>query len=210
MRRFVSLLVFILGSGAAQAWTVQVAAYTNEADAEAQLLRLEPLQMGHYLERSGGVLRVRVGCFFEVETARLAAEQVRTAGFTEADIGPLTAGLRPRACITRSPGFVPPPRWGTYQPLQDGLSFWVELGGRTRFISYSSLGWRVSQDGAGLALATSGAEEGSTFTQQNGTVLYRTNQNLRVAQGQLLWQSGRTALILESDTVSAYTVTSYP
>ena len=200
------LTLLLLGTASAQPWTVQVAAYTNERQAQQEAQRLEPYQLGHYLERSGENIRVRVGCFGDVEAAGLIAEELEQLGF-DTGLSPLTPGLSPRRCVTRSVGFVTPERWSLHRRHAEGASFWVELGGRTGFISYDQNGWRLTERDENTTNSTiRNATTQGAFSERDGVVFYTSGLTLRVAQGQLLWQTNDRALILEGNKVSAYVV----
>ena len=199
-----ALLALSLGSSAsAQAWTVQVAAYTNEADARQELARLEPYQLGHYAERSGGFIRVRVGCFTKVEAAQAVAAQLGGFGF-DTSLAPLTQRLRERRCVGREVGFVTPENWGLYEQGPQGASFWLQLGMVRGFIAYTQNAWTLSQNPDLRFLAA--PPSATTFFERGGAVFHDPASPLRLSDGQLLWQNSDTALILEQDKVSAYRV----
>ena len=197
------LILSLFSTAQTQTWTVQVAAYTNEADAVAEMARLEPHQLGHYAERSDGFIRVRVGCFTEVETAQGVAEQLGSLGF-DTSLAPLTAGLRERRCVGREVGFVTPERWGLYEQGPQGASFWLQLGMVRGFIAYTQNAWRLSQTPDIRFSAV--PPNVRAFYEREGVVFHDLASPLRLTNGQLLWQNSDTALILEQDKVSAYRV----
>ena len=212
-------LIFILGLllatlGHAQPWTVQTVALQDYGEALAVSDQLRALSYDAYVDfglyEGQQFVRVRVGCFDDQDSAAFFASQL--VGVTaEAVAVPLEAAPKTSFCVRRVVGFEPPPVWGVLGTTASAVSFWVEVLGQRRFVVFTGNTWRVAQSEQDVADLT------RTATAERGAALFRQDANARVlcdwrgtpfnvTTGQLLWQGGAWAIVLEAGAVTAYHV----
>ena len=226
MRFALLLLAFLWMTAAnAQGWTVQTAAFEREQDAAGYATTLQALGYDAYTElgSSGGghVSRVRVGCFSSRAGAKAYAEHVAGRIPAEVAIAPLETGSTPSVCLRRTVGFVPPDRWEVAADTSQAVTFSVTVGAQEGFVSFDGT-WQVQQSRSSVAAspfiastsdlepAPQTASDLFSETSESGlnvvTVRW-AGRELVVTPGQLLWQRGAVAVVLEAAGVVAYHVT---
>ena len=204
-------LILCLLTGLAQAqWSVQTTALSSAQAAQAQVRALQALAFDAYAHTPGdGLTRVRVGCFTERDLAEAYAAAVRRRAGGDARPVRWEDGAAPRLCLGRDTGFTLPERWGVLSQDSAGVRFWLELGGVRAFAAFTE-SWTLAQSEAELAqlarASTLSAAQGEPlFSEDGSTVHLRWGaQRIFVTRGELLWQRGARAVVLEAGRVVAY------
>ena len=214
-----SLALFGMTAASAQGWTVQTAAFEREQDAAEYATTLQGLGYDAYTESgtSGGgyIARVRIGCFTSRAGAKAYAEHVAGRISTEVAVALLETASTPSVCLRRTVGFVPPDRWGVAADTPQGITFSVTVGAQEGFVSFDG-SWQVQQSRSDFTASTSNLESvaltsANLFSETsesglNVVTVRRAGRNLVVTPGQLLWQRGAAAVVLEAAGVVAYHV----
>lgn len=211
---FSGLLLF--AQGYAQPWTVQTVALQNYEEALATQAQLQALDYDAYVDfglyQGQQFVRVRVGCFDDQDSADFFARQLAGQVTAEAVAVPAESETGASLCIKRLIGFALPERWDVLASTASGISFWVELLGQRRFVAFTGTAWRVAQserDLSSLGAAPSQGETVEVFRQDGATprILFTWSETpLTIAVGELLWQRGAWAVVLEDGAVAAYHV----
>lgn len=151
------LMILVLAAGAvwAQEWTIQTVAVRDLREAQLTALDLTSLGYDAYTEFTMSeeglqYVRVRVGCFYDVEGAERIAELLRTMVTREAVVVERSPGAPARGCLRSLVGFVPPGAWD--QPQRGVPTFVVEVAGVRGVVRFMEGRWRVMQDPAADAL----------------------------------------------------------
>ncbi len=213
-------LLTLAATGQAQSWTVQTVALQNYGEALAVSDQLKALDYDAYVDfglyEGQQFVRVRVGCFEDQASAAFLASRLVGNVTAEAVAVPLEASPPTAACVRRVVGFETPASWDVLTTAAPGISFWVEVLGQRRFITFTGTAWRVAQTEEELAGLTASPTSDSplnsspsepAFVQDASRVLCNVGgRSVTVTAGELLWQGGAWAVVLEGGAVTAYHV----
>ncbi|HEX7004684.1 MAG TPA: SPOR domain-containing protein [Trueperaceae bacterium] len=208
-----AILLLPMAQAQAQFWTVQTAAFQDYRQALSQVDQLLDLGFDAYSEftMSNGqqYSRVRIGCFAGRSAAEAFASDLSGAVTAEAVPQPLSEGASVTACVDWDVGFVKPREWSIERRRPDIL-FRVEVGGQVGFLRHTGAGWEFTHSSPAPLLAP--AEQSVDFVEVEigGVTLVqarpRGGDPVNACGGQLLWQSGRVAVVERSDSVIACVV----
>ena len=196
-----------------------MAAFGSQQEATNYAASLQPFGYDAYTELgsggSGQVVRVRIGCFDSRTSAKAYAEHVTGRTAAEAVVAPLEIGSTPTLCLRRTVGFVPPSRWGVAADTAQGITFSVTVGAQEGFVSFDGNAWQVQQsrsdlaDSAGLEHVAQTSTDLFSERLESGSSVVTVRwagRELVVTPGELLWQRGAAAVVLEAAGVVAYHV----
>lgn len=218
-RALCTFVLLLLGTALAQAdlWTVQTAAYQDYRQASSQIDELLNLGFDAYSEfaMSGGnqYARVRIGCFTTRAAAEAFASDMRGNVTADAVAQPLSVGAAVEKCVEWDVGFLKPQVWDTVRRVPDVL-FRVELGGQAGYLQHAGSGWRFAHSPP--VPVDPASRDSSRFSEVRfgGINLVQARldngEQLNACTGDLLWQSGLTAVVERSDSVIACVVDEFP
>jgi hypothetical protein len=207
-----SLALLILGNALAEQWTVQTVAHRDYRNATSVQEELFGLGFDAYIDfavtNNEQFARVRVGCFDSREAAERFAEGLLGSVTREAVPVPLefTTGTTPLYCLKRDIGFIVPAAW---RQLEAGhrVVFEVTTLTSSALIIHDGSKWRLYQQHEDISALSAQPETSSVFRQQSLFGVSRVYyQDTIIAHGELLWQRGNVAVVLEGDTVVAYAI----
>lgn len=207
------LALLALSSALAEQWTVQTVAHRDYRNATSVQAELTDLGFDAYVDFAvaDGVqfARVRVGCFDSRAAAQSFAEGLLGSVTSEAVPVPLefTTGTTPKYCLKRDVGFIVPTSWRQLEAGHRAV-FEVTTLASSALIVHDGGKWRLYQRHEDISALSAPAEPPLTpFRQQPLLGVNRIfYQDTIIAHGQLLWQRGNVAIVLEGDTVIAYAI----
>lgn len=207
------LALLFLNSALAEQWTVQTVAHRDYRNATSVQEELFGLGFDAYIDfavtNNEQFARVRVGCFDSREAAQSFAQGLLGSVTREAVPVPLefTTGTPPLYCLKRDIGFIVPAAW---RQLEAGhrVVFEVTTLTSSARIVHDGKKWRLFQQHEDIsALSAQPEADTNPFRQQPLFGVTRVYyQGIIIAHGELLWQYGNVAVVLEGDTVVAYAI----
>jgi len=216
--RALLLLLFLAGSGIASShWTVQTVAFPDFRLAQDVIAELRTHGFDAYAEFTmqddTQYARVRVGCFSS-EAAAAAMAELLLAGFADAAVvQPYSAGSGASFCVRDDVGFIKPADWSIQEQDRQQIIFRVELAGAVGFVRMAGAEWRLLTE---IEPAAPPSSAGSVrFYQAEGSpgALIRAEvagSDRIICPGELMWQSGHTAVVERSTMIAACVVESPP
>ncbi|UCH27529.1 MAG: SPOR domain-containing protein [Trueperaceae bacterium] len=200
----------LLGTSAAQPWTIQTVAYRDFRDASTVAESLRTLGFDAYTEfamfKGKQFTRVRVGCF----TSKLAAENMASSlrkGITrEAVPLPLTPGADVQACIDLEIGFLKPSVWQLDGIDGEAILFYIEIGGKEAYVRHDGARWEVLQSRPETYRRTISSEVRFQQIYLNDVALVqlsRMQHTINLCEGSLLWQGSNVVVVEQQGAVVA-------
>lgn len=201
------ILLTIAGFVRAQppgAFTLQAFSFYTQARAEGVAQRLRAVGFDAYIEApaSSGWVQVRIGCFGSRADAEGLLRDVHRRVSGDALVVPFTPGGGASVCVTRELGFIPPADWGVAARSPSSVLFRVGSA-PARYLGFDGGGWWVAQSASEVERRDPPATPASLDARYRATrsgdlPLVRADLaggSLLVAAGELLWHSGRAAVV---------------
>lgn len=215
------VLLFLLLSGVAAAspdrWTVQTVAFPDYRQAQDAVSELQQRGFDAYTEftmfEDTQYARVRIGCFTSEAAAAGMAELLLRGAAEEAVVQPLSPGAAAGFCLHDDVGFIKPAEWRIQQQDARQIIFRVQLAGAVGYVRMFDAEWRLLTELEPTAPAGGGVPlqfRQESFADQPVVSAPVGGQNRIVCGGELLWQSGRTAVVERSSVISACSVEPLP
>ncbi len=205
---WLGLQCLLLSMAEAERWTVQAGTFEDFRNAQQLVSQLAAMGFESYTEffmlENRQLVRVRFGCFLDLETAQSYAERARRSLLSEVLPQPMSDHAPVTVCIQQSVGFIPPAEWRLHAATASTVSFWIRLGEVTGFISYAGV-WTTQQEQPGPVAESTGVTDES-FSQTASGRIFLQNPRVHIASGELLWQSPEAAVILEDSMIIAYRI----
>lgn len=193
---------------AQNAWTLQTSAFSDAAPAAAAVEQLREAGFDAYSERFGEVVRVRVGCFLDRDSAEdVAASLAQRVDMQIVPMNPPSTSS-PTFCVRLEAGFKLPAAWGVVNNAPDGITFWVDAAGR-RYLRFDESGWRIYQNAARMNETVSA--ETDRQGRRSGQIVPIRVDFLLVGIGEPLWHSSsldtQTLVVRGEDEIFTLTLT---
>ncbi len=177
--------------------------------------------------------RVRIGCFADKDGAENLANSLAGNVTKEAVVLPMTPGADVNFCVGRDLGFLLPQAWGVLSADGQAIVFWVEVAGKRAYINYDGSTWELTQEEPEIVAALSGGlNQTDVFASSSLSAqdvarasssplktsfvpmsqypkliqALTAEQAIVVSSGELLWQSGRSAVLRSGNAVFALTL----
>lgn len=219
MRYRPALLLFILlltaGTVFAQSgyFTVQTVAFPDYRMAQDVISDLRSHGFDAYSEftmfEGTQYARVRIGCFSSEAAAAVMADLLLSGYADEAVVQPFSPGAGATFCLRDDIGFIKPAEWSIQERDRVQIVFRVQLAGATGFVRMFNGEWRLLTE---IEPDVPPPATGSVPFRQEG----RAGQPFVLAQvagadriicpGELVWQSGFTAVVERASVVAACVV----
>lgn len=177
----------------------------REATARVNLLKSQGFDSysEFYMKDGKQLVRVRLGCFDSKDTAEL---YVNHMGLTNLALLPMSDNAPVSHCVSRNLGAILPSRWGVYQTNSAQAEFYVELQNQNAYLNYDGSSWNLKE--SSTALEESTLQESFYFREEAGLIklFYPDLSILTLTSGKLVWQQNLSAVIVEDNSLVAYTV----
>ncbi len=209
--RLVALLLLgVCMASAQELWTVQTVAFPDYRQAQDARTELRDHGFDAYTEftmfEGQQYARVRIGCFNRRDLAQWLADFMTPAYTSEAVVVPFTDGAPAGFCVNDDIGFIKPTDWGVQSQDSQQIIFRVHLAGHTGFVRMRNNEWRLLTEIEPATAPVSGRSlqfEQVTMAGSQVILAHTPGGRRLVCPGQLIWQTGMSAVMERGSLVTA-------